>query len=284
MVSLIDVRHKCIEGRFFPYDDWRDKLFVSPSIFLVWIFVNLGWSGNAVSWLSGVVTIFGGMLIATNNKILILIGACSYMLFYLLDYVDGGVARYRNASGIAGQYVDWIMHAASAISISTGIFIGALNDTHMSWIMPFGLLFILTSSLQLDRFSLGWWAICMYRQQNKRDNKLASEICNVFVDDESKKKSKSNFWRSMKIISTVTFHENYAIFVLPIFAILNILLPSDKFPDFRVVLTVIGGTIYFLHVVHEIVSISSENKIAAAYNKLFHSAEKPNLPADHFFY
>src|SRR3990170_4417554 len=126
MIHFAEVKRKCAEGRFFPYDDWRDKLFVPPSIVLVWIFVNLGWSGNAVSWLSGVVTIIGGVLLASSDTFLVVAGACSFMLFYLLDYVDGGVARFRNEGGIEGQYVDWLMHSISALSISLGIFIGAL--------------------------------------------------------------------------------------------------------------------------------------------------------------
>lgn len=283
MINLDDVKHKCTEGRFFPYNNWRDKLFVPPSVFLVWIFVNLGWSGNFVSLLSGVVAIFGGMLIATNDKILILFGACSYMLYYLLDYVDGGVARYKNEGGIEGQYIDWIMHSVSAISISMGIFIGAINNTHSLWVMPLGFLFILSSSLQLDRFSLGWWAICMYRQQNKVNNKAKSENCSLLMSNEVKKKKIFSFWRIIKIISLIIFHENYAIFVLPILAVLNIFTPSVKFPDFRFVLTVLGGTIYFLSIVHEIVLISSNKKLEKAYNKLFCSTWDPDLPAEHFF-
>lgn len=175
MITLADVRNKCTEGRFFPYDNWRDKLFVPPSIFLIWVFVNLGWSGNAVSWLSGVVAILGGMLLASNDKLLIVVGAFSYMLFYLLDYVDGGVARFRNEGGIEGQYIDWIMHSISALSISLGIFIGALINTNAVWLLPFGFLLVLSSTLQLDRFSLGWWTICMYRQQNMNRNKEKPE-------------------------------------------------------------------------------------------------------------
>ena len=283
LISLIDVKQKCMEGRFLLYDDWRDKLFVPPSIFLVWVFISLGWSGNSVSWLSGFVTILGGMLIASNNKILILFGACSYMLYYLLDYVDGGVARYRKTEGIEGQYIDWIMHSISAISISTGIFIGALNNTHKLWIIPFGFLFILSSSLQLDRFSLGWWAICMHRQQNKSMDKVKSENCSVLTSDKVKKKSEFFFWRAIKIISTVIFHENYAIFVLPALAILNIFIPSVNFPDFRFVLTVLGGTIYFLFIAHEIISVGSNKKLETAYSKLFYSTKGPDLPSENFF-
>lgn len=219
---------------------------------------------------------------ASNNNTLILIGSFLYAMFYLLDYVDGGVARFRNESGIEGQYTDWIMHVVSSVSITTGIFLGALNHTGEFWIVPFGILFILASILQSERFSLGWWSICMYRQQNKCKEDMTLDNKVTLIKTEAQLANRTVLRRTIQIISTILFHENYAIFVLPILAILNILL-NKHIPDFRLVLTIIGGTIYFLFVVKEIVAISKNKKLESAYNKLFYSCEKPNLPEEHFF-
>ena len=92
-VTYKDVKYKCTEERFFPYDNWRDKLFAPPSIFFVWLFVRLNISGNVVSLISGLVAVFGGVLLSTQNNLLILIGSFCYGAYYLLDYVDGGVSR-----------------------------------------------------------------------------------------------------------------------------------------------------------------------------------------------
>ena len=53
--------------KVFSYDDWRDKLFVPPSIFLVG-FLNIGVSGNSVSILSGLFAILCGVLISYSQK------------------------------------------------------------------------------------------------------------------------------------------------------------------------------------------------------------------------
>ena len=204
------------------------------------------------------------------------------MLFYLLDYADGGVARYRKEAGIYGQYTDWIMHSISAISISTGIFAGAINQTHDIWLIPLGVLFILASSLQLDRYSLGWWSICMQKQYNTSLNKVEFE--GGFSTESAEVDTKGNrFWLGVKILSNAIFHENYAIFVFPLLALLNLLFPGSAVPDFRVLLVVLGGTVYFSFVVHDILLIGSAKKLDKAYAKLFYSTKRPRLPAEHFF-
>ncbi len=279
MISLTEVKDKCRTGRFFAYDNWRDKLLVPPSIFFVWLFVNLGWSGNAVSWLSGAVAISGGILLAANDQFLVLIGTCSYIIFYFLDYVDGGVARFKNEGGIEGQYIDWIMHAVSAVALSAGIFVGALNHSGAPfWLVPFGILFILASVLQLDRFALGWWAICMYRQQNRANDRTGPA-----TEAKTDERDGSLLWKGIRAVATVLFHENYAIYVWPALAIINIIFAGAGLPDFRLGLTLLGGTVYFANVVREIDLVSRRKKLGWAYNKLFLSVDKPVLPAEHFF-
>ena len=85
--------------KVFSYDDWRDKIFVPPSIFLTWLFVNLRISANIVS-ISGVFAVTGGIMLTSENKYIALIGSFGYMVYYLLDYVDGGVARYNGNIGV----------------------------------------------------------------------------------------------------------------------------------------------------------------------------------------
>jgi hypothetical protein len=284
MIRLSEVREKCLAGRFFAYDDWRDKLFVPPSIILVWIFVNLGWSGNAVSWLSGAVTIIGGCLIATNDRILILLGACSYSLYYLLDYVDGGVARYKNVGGIEGQYVDWMMHVVAALAITAGIFIGAFNNNGQPiWLVPFGILFILAAALQLDRFAMGWWAICMDRQQRLVNARSRTMAGSSKLGRGVSRKDQPMIWKIVGIISRYAFHENNAIFLLPVLAILNLFIAGTYYVDFRMILTVLGGTVYILYVTHDVDWISRNAKLKTAYDRLFDLPETPDLPGDHFF-
>ncbi len=274
--SLADVRQTCSEGRFFAYDHWVDRLFVPSSIVLVWLFVRLGWSGNAVSWLSGAVAVAGGILMASAEPWLILIGSFGYIAFYLLDYVDGGVSRYRGHAGVSGQYIDWIMHVVSAVAISAGLFAGALTVAG-TWIVPFGILTVVASALMTARFSMAWFAICMTHQQHRVKGTSAAP-----QPERSQSGSRPFVFRALRWSANRLFHETYAIFLLPTLAILQLLLPHFV-PDFRVVLIVLGGLLYFPMMVWDISLLVKENKIDEGYRKLFYSDELPSLPRDHFF-
>lgn len=273
-VTYQQVKDKCTKGRFFSYGSIQDKIFVPPSIFLVWLFIRLGFSDNGVSVLSGLLAIIGGVLIASNEPMFIFIGSFGYMAFYLLDYVDGGVARYNDKSGAAGQYMDWIMHIVSCVSIMTGLFIGAFSNTGL-WLIPFGVLAVVASALSFDRYSFAWFAICMHRQQltsKGTANKPLKEVNNI--------KKKSSLFKGLSIICTLIFHENYLIFSLPILAFLNFYI--FDFFDLRVVFIILGGVVYFPVMLYDIWRLASSGIVDVAYNKLFFSKEKPNLPDDHF--
>ena len=273
-ITYQQVKDKCTKGRFFSYDSIQDKIFVPPSIFLVWVFLRLGFSGNGVSVLSGLLAIIGGVLIASNEPMFIFIGSFGYMAFYLLDYVDGGVARYNDKSGAGGQYMDWIMHVVSCVSIMTGLFIGAFSNTGL-WLIPFGVLAVVASALSFDRYSFAWFAICMHRQQltsKGTADKPLKEVKNI--------KKKSLLFRGILKICTLIFHENYLIFSLPIVAFLNFYI--FMYFDFRVVFIILGGAVYFPIMLYDIWRLASSGIIDLAYNKLFFSKEKPNLPDDHF--
>jgi len=275
MIKYKDVKNKCTEGRFFSYDDWRDKLFVPPSIILVWVFLNLRLSGNFVSILSGLLAIFCGVLIATNDPILILTGSFGYVVFYLLDYVDGGVARFNGSAGIGGQYVDWIMHNIVTIGMTTGIFIGSLHTTD-SWIIPLGILCVVSSALTYDKYSFAWFAISMYYQQNKSKGKHEEKI-------EIKNNTlKSNiFVKIIRGLSLLIFHENYTIITYPVLAIFNIYF--SEYIDFRVIIVIWGALIYFPFNIWDIIRISKSKIIDNMYNKTFLKEDLPDLPNDHFF-
>ena len=277
MYTISEVKKRCKEGRFFPYSDWFDRIFVPPSIILVWICINLKISANFVSWISALFAIAAAILISNQNPINILIGTSLYLFYYLLDYVDGAVARFNKTSGVSGQYMDWIMHVISSVAIMCGIAIGALNSSG-SWLIPFCILGVAASVLTYARHSMAWFSLIMEVQQRMSKNLNLNKIeLNESIS------SKSNIFYELirKIISKI-YHEETLLFLLPILAILNLYV-SNTYIDFRVVLIIGAGTLYFTIMMVEINNLASRNKIQEAYNKLFIEKDKPNLPDDHFF-
>jgi phosphatidylglycerophosphate synthase len=272
-----EVRVTCNLGRFFSYDNWRDRLFVPPAIFLVWIFYRLRMSGNLVSYLSGFAALLGGMLLAANDSSLILIGSFGYMLFYFLDYVDGGVARLNKKSGIGGQYVDWVMHVLASVGTACGLAIGAYAVAGNAMI-PFGVLFVVAAALNLDRYSFAWFSICMYRQQ--RAVKGEQDLRYDAGFRPFKRNSLMN--RMFNGASILLFHENNAIFLLPLLALLNLYIEKPIL-DFRVWLTVLGSVIFLPATLIDIWELAENGRIDQSYEELFSDSHVPVLPEEHFF-
>lgn len=273
LVKLAEVRVKCVEGRFFAYDDWRDRLFVPPAIIIIWLFVRLRLSAGFASWLSGLVVMAGAWGLSQDNQYWVLVGSFGYMLYYFLDYVDGGIARYNGKSGIGGQYLDWIIHVIAAVGTMAGLTVGAIRVTGI-WLAPFGIMALIAASLTMARFSMAWFAICMERQQRVfKDAPL--ETSATFSPQPPKR-----LYAFIRRFSALLFHENYAIFLLPLLALCQLYIKN--MPDFRVGLVLAGGTIYLYVMFSEVQRLASKNYLDNAYNKLFSNA-RPDLPKDHFF-
>jgi len=276
-LTFNEVKNKCTQDRYFAYDTWQDRLFVPPAMCLVWIFVRIGISGNAVSWLSSFVAVLGAFLLTSNHSLVVFIGSFGYILWYLLDYVDGAVARFNGKGSVAGQYIDWIMHVISHVAIVAGISIGAMNNTG-AWIYPFVILGIIASCLTYARFSMAWFAICM-EQQQRREKGLEVLTGNKIVHVSS---SKSFGFKYMRGLSILIFHENYLVFTLPVIAALELFNAVESI-DFFIVFTITAGAVYFPVQIIEIHRLVVSGKIQNGYSELFSSDHVPNLPNDHFF-
>jgi phosphatidylglycerophosphate synthase len=278
-VTLDEIKKKCSEERYFAYDSLQDSVFVPIALHLVWVFVRIGVSGNAVSWLSAFVAVLGAFLLTSDDSLVILIGSFGYILWCLLDYVDGAVARFNDKGGVSGQYVDWIMHVIAHIAIIAGIAIGAMNSVG-SWIYPFAILGIVAAGLTYAKFSMAWFAICMEHQQRRASghdvqNRAKADIV----------RTPSRLWSLFDYIRRLTvviFHENWLIFTLPLFAIVQFFQVFGDI-DLRVVFTIVAGSLYFPVQVLEIRRLVITNRIQRGYSDLFSANHIPDLPNDHFF-
>lgn len=277
-VTIDEIKKKCSEDRYFAYDSLQDRLFVPVALHLVWLFVRFGVSGNAISWLSAFVAFLGGFLLTSGNSLVILIGSFGYILWCLLDYVDGAVARFNGKGSVAGQYVDWIMHVIAHIAIIAGIAIGAMNSVG-AWIYPFAILGIVAAGLAYAKFSMAWFAICMEQQQRRASGRDEQNHSNTEIVEVS-----GRFWLWFDYIRRLTvliFHENWLIFTLPLLATAQFFQIFGTI-DLRVVFTIMAGSLYFPVQVLDIHRLVVTKRIQRGYSELFSPNHIPDLPNDHF--
>ena len=68
-----------------------------------------------------------------------LAGALAHQLFYLLDHVDGQIARYRQTVSVTGLYLDYMAHYLVNASTVFGLGLGAFFQTRRLVFLYFAL-------------------------------------------------------------------------------------------------------------------------------------------------
>tara|TARA_A100001388_G_C28774424_1_gene506288 strand:- start:5348 stop:6187 length:840 start_codon:yes stop_codon:yes gene_type:complete len=264
--------NEAIDLRFYKYQDFRDKIFLVFANPLAYFFYKLDIDANTLSLTSGLVAISGGVLLSSQNKTIIFLGSLCFPIFYLLDYVDGIVARLNKNTSIGGQYLDLIMHQVVGISISLGIFVGALK-AEGEYIIPFGILSVIASSFFLSRFSIGWFSIVM----KFFEQKIKSNGTKIKSNKKIKRKKKNIFLLILCRLGALLFHEDYAIFTLPIIFFCNIFLFKYFVFDIRSLITIYGALVLFPAIMLDIIYYAN-NKIDSNFRNLNDKNLQPKLP------
>ncbi len=110
------------------------------SLYLTWLILQTRMSANQVTVLHMVIGLFGSVLLGFAGLKLKLIGIAILYLSYILDNVDGEVARYRKQVSISGKYLDSIAHNIVIMAMFFGFGFGAYLDTGKIELVIFGFL------------------------------------------------------------------------------------------------------------------------------------------------
>lgn len=88
------------------------------SIYITWILVKTSISANFITVFSIIIGLTGLILIGLSKSLLIIIGFMFLYLYFILDEVDGEVARYKKSTSVQGVFYDEVGH----LLIHTGLF------------------------------------------------------------------------------------------------------------------------------------------------------------------
>jgi phosphatidylglycerophosphate synthase len=92
-------------------EDWYSQLFTrSFTIYLSYPLWKLKISANSITVLMGIVCLLGSICIVFDNIWLVLLGTLLWHLWYILDCVDGEVARLSKKTSLLGVYIDRLTH------------------------------------------------------------------------------------------------------------------------------------------------------------------------------
>ena len=112
--------------------NWMARYIVREAALpLTWLFLHTPISANGVTFISLLVGLGGCFVFIGADKWSYVGGAFLLQLWYLLDHVDGQIARFYKKESITGVFFDYIthhlIHIGVFIGISWGIFLKSSN-------------------------------------------------------------------------------------------------------------------------------------------------------------
>lgn len=127
MESIKELRLVCQAGRR-AQDTWHGKYIARPvSIYITALFLKIGLSANVATLIFLLSGIAGSILLTFADKMLFFTGMLLIELWYILDHVDGEVARYRKQTSVTGFYFDSMSHYISHPMIFLCVGLGLYN-------------------------------------------------------------------------------------------------------------------------------------------------------------
>jgi len=104
------------------------------SIYITNILIKFNISPNIITLLSVVLVFIIAFLFLSRQKTLLLVNIFLFQFWYILDHVDGEVARYKNKRSLTGKYLDMISHFITSCAVFLAIGYGGYIYWGNYWI------------------------------------------------------------------------------------------------------------------------------------------------------
>lgn len=107
------------------------------SIYITWILAHTRVSANQITASQLIVGALGCALVATGEKLYIAFGLGLWQLSYILDCVDGEIARFRGSSSLTGAFFDEASHAIFNSMLYAGLAFSIYQAAENRSMLPF---------------------------------------------------------------------------------------------------------------------------------------------------
>lgn len=86
------------------------KLLRPAAVPITWLLLHTPISANQVTFIALLTGLMGNVLLSASSNVAYLAAVALLQLWYLLDHVDGQIARYRKSASLTGRFYDFLMH------------------------------------------------------------------------------------------------------------------------------------------------------------------------------
>lgn len=241
------------------HQDWRSQVFLPPALLIAWFFLNLRVSANKITIMSIFFPIFGSFFLTSQDLKIIFLGSFGILIYFVLDYSDGAIAKISKTNSPNGLFLDLLMHPIAVVSTVAGISIGAVISAGPK-VIPFAILTIIATLIANIKYAYIWFAVAFCTFQKKNISIYSLKKMNKKIkNDKSNKNLKNYIYRLLNNFCTFVFHENYLIFTLPFISLVHLFFNFSV--DFRLVIVIIGAILYLPISIISIIKIIKNNKI-----------------------
>ena len=117
---------------------WHEKLTRPISIYFTKIFLYFPISANKITFIWGILGFSAVILLSFGYYWLTITAVALFFLVWILDCVDGEIARYRGTTSECGAYLDVLFHCLVDSLVFVALSFGIYNNYHNSEIFLFG--------------------------------------------------------------------------------------------------------------------------------------------------
>lgn len=109
--SLKELNSICQKSRYKQVGNWMVRhILRDAALPITWLLLHTPVTANQVTLFSLLLGLAGTVLFAFPSNHFFLTGCVFLQLWYLLDHVDGQIARYRKSASLTGRFFDFLMH------------------------------------------------------------------------------------------------------------------------------------------------------------------------------
>ncbi len=138
--SLAELASRCHKPEHPRVGNWMARRVSRPmALRITWLVAPWGVSANAATSLAWITGLAGALLLGTGTHWGWFLGAVALQLWYLLDHVDGQLARLRGTDSLDGKHLDYLMHHCMNIAVPLGVGAGVVAATgQVAWLIAAG--------------------------------------------------------------------------------------------------------------------------------------------------
>lgn len=195
---LREICQKRLSPEIFKLRPWfTEKVTRRISIYLTWFFLQLGVSANQVSFFVFILGVLSGIAFIQGNFLLAVV---LLQFWYLVDAVDGEIARYHRIDDLTGRYSDLLMHYVIEAWVFYAIGVGLGRRVGVFWIHYLGLWVAFMFTVLKLIYDLKYKCIMDRVRTNKEET--------VFLKKEIEERYQyANSWKQ-KVLKTYSLYPN----------------------------------------------------------------------------